>query len=117
VPQGAGTNTFLGRWQSCDNIEQGTPKIRAQNGSVLLYPNPSNGVFQLEIKNYELRINNTLEVYNMLGEKVFTSALPPTTKGALRQINLTNQPNGIYLYRVITQTGNLVGEGKMIVQH
>lgn len=34
-----------------------------------------------------------------------------TTNG----INISSQPNGLYLYRVLTETGKLVGEGKVVV--
>ncbi len=32
------------------------------------------------------------------------------------QIDLSNQPNGVYFYRVIKEDGNLVGEGKLVIQ-
>jgi len=31
-------------------------------------------------------------------------------------IDLGNQPNGIYLYRVIDESGALVGEGKFVIE-
>jgi len=31
-------------------------------------------------------------------------------------IDLSSEPDGLYLYRVITQDGGLVGEGKLIIQ-
>jgi len=55
--------------------------------------------------------------YNVLGEQVLTETLQPQTpKGALNTIDLSDQPNGIYLYRVTTQDGNLLGQGKVIIQ-
>jgi len=29
---------------------------------------------------------------------------------------MSNQPSGIYLYRVINEDGTLIGEGKVVVQ-
>jgi len=77
-----------------------------------VYPNPSGGIFQLEINKYELGINATVEVYNVLGEQIYQSNINSDNT----EINLSNQPNGVYLYRVTTLTGELVGEGKMMVQ-
>jgi len=82
--------------------------------SITIYPNPSNGIFQLKITNYELGNNNTVEVYNILGEKVYSHQLLISNSQFL--IDLSSQPNGIYLYRVTSETGNLIGEGKLEVQ-
>jgi hypothetical protein len=58
----------------------------------------------------------SVEVYNVLGQKVYSNLLPQTPKGALNAIDLSSQPNGIYFYRVITNEGSLLGEGKLIIQ-
>lgn len=110
---GHAPNSFVGRWLPCD-VYLGINSITPQNGNVVLYPNPSNGIFQLEIKNYELGMNSSVEVYNMLGEKVYSTSLLISNSSFL--INLCNQPNGIYLYRVITETGELVGDGKLMIE-
>ena len=62
-----------------------------------------------------------IEIYNMMGERIYHSFLPHPdsyrdTKGALKQINLSGQPNGIYLYRVVTTDGKLVGDGKFVIE-
>jgi hypothetical protein len=52
-----------------------------------------------------------IEIYNVLGENVYQSKINSTNT----EINL-NQPNGIYFYRVITESGSLLGEGKIVIQ-
>ena len=69
--------------------------------------------WKLRITNYELRINNIVEVYNILGTKVYSRFLISNSQFL---INLNGQPNGIYLYRVMGQDGSLIGEGKLVVQ-
>jgi len=32
------------------------------------------------------------------------------------ELNLSNEPNGIYFYRILQDNGNLLGEGKVIIQ-
>jgi GH25 family lysozyme M1 (1,4-beta-N-acetylmuramidase) len=82
------------------------------NYNVKVFPNPSsNGKFAVEIKNYGLGITN-VEVYNMLGEKICTAKLDPINT----QIDLSHNPSGIYLYRVLTETGGLISEGKMLIE-
>lgn len=93
-------------WEGIKNI--------SDKSDIVVYPNPNNGQFTLQIRNEELGIRNNIEVYNMLGEKVLTETLRYAQGD--NSIDLTGQPNGIYLYRVITETGSLIGQGKLIIQ-
>lgn len=85
--------------------------IPVNSTQVALYPNPNNGTFQLQINNYELRIGGRVEIYNMLGEKVYSQKL------SLANTELSiEQPAGIYLYRINDETGKLLGEGKFVIE-
>lgn len=84
----------------------GINELQVESEKVKVFPNPNNGVFTVEIKNEELKIKNTVEVYNMLGEEIYNKEL----NSATGQINLSNQPAGIYLYRIISEKGELVGK-------
>jgi|GEM_PF-1577038 len=83
--------------------------ISANN--IKVYPNPNKGQFTVSLQgNTE---QSMIEVFNMLGEKVYTTKLNSSTT----TIDLGSNPVGIYLYRVITETGsNLIGEGKLVIQ-
>jgi hypothetical protein len=48
----------------------------------------------------------------MFGEKIYSSKLHPTTT----QIDLSTNADGIYLYRVLTENGDLISSGKMVIQ-
>ncbi|MGP8215415.1 MAG: T9SS type A sorting domain-containing protein [Bacteroidia bacterium] len=82
----------------------------SNSNSISLYPNPSNGVFQLRIKNYELGINNTVEVYNVLGEKIASSnsskggEFYTPSGGEGWAINLSDKPAGIYFVKVMSDS-------------
>jgi hypothetical protein len=86
--------------------------IVAPENSVQVYPNPNNGVFTIE----EQGISNKeyIEVYNMLGERVYRQPLRQAQGD--NHIDLSNNADGVYLYRIITETGELVSEGKVIIQ-
>jgi hypothetical protein len=56
----------------------------------------------------------TIEVYSVLGAKVYTETIPQSQ--ANNTISLSNQPNGVYFFRVLKENGELVGQGKIIVQ-
>jgi hypothetical protein len=86
--------------------------------SINAFPNPSNGGFTVSIRNSESGVRDYIEVYNSAGEKLFSQLSFPIAAGMNFQlyVNLTNQPGGVYLYRVLTESRNLVGEGKMVIQ-
>ncbi len=71
--------------------------------SFKLYPNPSSGEFTLEL---DLKTNDkvTIEVYNLLGEKVLEQKVNGMTGKNKYQIDLTKTTDGIYF--VTTHFGN-----------
>ena len=48
----------------------------------------------------------------MLGEKVYQSKI----SSAKTEINLNENPQGIYFYRVIKENGAVIGNGKLIIE-
>jgi hypothetical protein len=82
----------------------------APNNAFKIYPNPSSGKFTMQSS--VTNGKSSIEVYNMLGEKVYTGNLNSTTT----EIDLSNQSQGVYLYRMLSETGNLIAEGKLIIQ-
>ena len=96
-------------------VTAGINNLIASNGIIKVYPNPSNGVFNFVLSHPELVSGSqTIEIYNVLGAKIYNETLKQVQGD--NTINLSNQPNGIYLYRVLNENGGLIGEGKLIVQ-
>jgi uncharacterized repeat protein (TIGR03803 family) len=90
-------------------------EAKANTEQINVYPNPSSGIFTVAFSHAELvSASQTIWVYNMLGEQVLTETLSSAQGDNL--IDISGEPNGVYLYRVIDNTGNLLGEGKVIVQ-
>lgn len=87
--------------------------ISEQKPSFEVYPDPNKGAFAISITNYELKITNTLEIYNMLGQKVYSTTF--NTQHSKFNINLGNEPNGLYLYKIISKDGHSVAEGKFVI--
>jgi hypothetical protein len=106
--------SFIGNWQPCNNINEGINEVKGESEKVKVYPNPSNGVFTIALVGAQNFVPATIEVYNVMGEKVLTEILHSVQDDKV--INLTEQPSGVYLYRVIAEDGSLVGEGKMVIQ-
>ncbi len=59
-----------------------------------LYPNPSNGILNIEIEN-EL-LNKKFEIYNQFGQLVLSSELNDN----LKSLNVSNFSNGFYILKV-----------------
>ena len=95
------------------SIETGINKATKNNGNVSIYPNPSTAIFTIVLVGAQNLVPATVEVYNVLGKKVLKEIRQLADDNL---INLSNQPNGIYFYRVLQEDGNLLGEGKIIVQ-
>jgi trimeric autotransporter adhesin len=92
------------------NTATGLDKLIAKNEKIRVFPNPSNGVFNLYLSNTNNKCN--IEIFNYLGENIYNAKM----NSGNTEINLGAQPNGVYLYRVLRETGGLVGEGKVIVE-
>ncbi|HXB10495.1 MAG TPA: T9SS type A sorting domain-containing protein [Bacteroidia bacterium] len=99
---------------SCTRYNLDVAAIRQPNNQVTVYPNPNNGKFTLEVKSEELRVKNTVEIYNILGEEIYSKQF--STFNSQLSIDLGIKSPGVYLYRVLTETGNLVSEGKFVVE-
>ncbi len=93
----------------------GINELTQNSDAVKLFPNPSNGKFTIEVKSEELKTKGKVEVFNMLGQEVYATPINPPIQADF-DLNMSSQPSGIYFYRVMTETGSLVGEGKFIIQ-
>lgn len=64
---------------------------------VIIYPNPSNGVFNILSQE-----NNSIEVYDMIGKKILSKKLSIGSS----DLDLSNYANGMYLINVTNENGN-----------
>jgi hypothetical protein len=63
--------------------------------SITVFPNPSSGYFTIAFS--DLINNGTVEVYNLLGEKIAEDIISSATK---KEINLKNTSPGIYFMKI-----------------
>jgi len=88
------------------------------NGGYTIYPNPSKGIFTIAlghaVRQLADQASQTITIYNALGETVYIEPLKQVQGDY--EINLSNQPNGVYLYRILNSDATLLGSGKIIVQ-
>ncbi|MES2395995.1 MAG: T9SS type A sorting domain-containing protein [Bacteroidota bacterium] len=71
----------------------------ANDMAVIIYPNPTNGKFIIELSSPPLKNDKCeIKIYNMLGEKVFQSS--NLNQQTSKEINLSASPKGIYFVRI-----------------
>ncbi len=89
------------------DVQTTTPVVA---NAISIYPNPNNGVFTIESS---IQIDkSTVEVYNMVGQQVMNKLLA----GSKNQLDLSSQSAGIYFYRVLSESGSILGNGKLVIQ-
>lgn len=62
------------------------------------YPNPTTGIFALELNQVEAGMPATLEIYNLMGNRLMQKEISGTS---LWNIDLTALPRGMYIVRVL----------------
>ena len=73
---------------------------------VNLYPNPNTGAFTVT----GLQAGMVVDIYDITGRKVLTAS----TNGVTMQFNISDQPNGIYLVRIMDKDGTMVAQKKVV---
>ncbi|HTA28595.1 MAG TPA: choice-of-anchor tandem repeat GloVer-containing protein [Bacteroidia bacterium] len=90
-----------------EEMESPAPPCCATIDNVNLYPNPNKGQFNLT----GLQPDMTVEMYDYTGRKISTQL---STFNSQLLIDISSEPNGIYLIRVLDKDGNIVGQKKVV---
>jgi hypothetical protein len=81
-----------------DQFHDPTTVLAKNTGFVKVSPNPTSGIFSLEILKTCNEPRLIIEVYSMLGESIFHTELPASS---IYKIDLSGRQPGIYIVRVI----------------
>jgi carboxyl-terminal processing protease len=84
--------------------------ISRSEADVKVYPNPSIGMFVVSLYSKEERAE--IDIYNVLDQKIYSSKLNADNT----EINLINEPAGLYLYRIVDMKGDFISSGKMVLE-
>lgn len=71
------------------------------NTQVVVYPNPTNGIVNIDFKN-EI---NTIKISNMLGQVIYNEKTTVSTPGTTKSIDLSGYGNGAYIINVTNNMG------------
>ena len=90
------TNKEIGWMLGNHKINKDETQKTIKEAILILYPNPNNGQFTIELENTDRE--SVLEIYDVMGNIIWSK------KGVTKnQINLQNHPKGIYLVRVVSK--------------
>ena len=68
--------------------------------SLIIYPNPTTGVFTIEIE--DLKQNTTIELINSIGQTIHHSIIKDCSSKCVHQIDLSDFSNGLYFVKIIS---------------
>ncbi|MBK7966977.1 MAG: T9SS type A sorting domain-containing protein [Bacteroidetes bacterium] len=84
-------------------------EIDEKDGNFVIFPNPSNGIFQIGFVGMEINENPTLTIFNLLGELVYSTEI----NSNLMQIDLGAISKGVYLVRL--NDGQTILTNKIVI--
>ncbi len=76
--------------------------------STSIFPNPNSGQFTIAFVN--ISGNPYVKIYNVLGQEVYMTQL----KNENTNINIGNQPNGVYIYHIFSENGSAISTGRLV---
>jgi len=85
----------------------GVNEVSSENPEISVYPNPTNGIFNVDFKKAD-----NINVVNMLGSVIFEEKVEQIVSGT-KTIDLTNFANGIYFIQVLD--GEKIARRKIIL--
>ena len=91
------------------NGDTALSSIGFENNGLKIYPNPSNGVYNLQTN--EMNTAKSISIYSILGQKIYDTVISSNET----TIDISNQPKGVYLYKVFGENGE-TKSGKLIVE-
>jgi len=89
-----GLNNYIEYTNYCTPVSVNDATNQPEN-NITVFPNPSSGYFTITFS--DLINNGTVEVYNLLGEKIVEDIILFSTR---KEINLKNASSGIYFVKI-----------------
>ena len=83
-----------------------------ETAQISVYPNPSTGLFTLNLNNISTSTKAQISITNILGEVIYSAQEPVNNNTITKAINLQNIANGAYFIRV--NLGNKTYTNKLI---
>jgi len=92
-------HTYLVEYSGNPFVSTEEISLTDKSGSVIVYPNPSNGIITIKGKDAEIKTVHIYRIDGALVEVIENIGIPE------KQINIENQPDGLYVLKVETSKG------------
>ncbi len=99
-----------GLWESSLFTVTTSLNKKSITNSINLYPNPSKGIFTIDLKTISGK--NKIEVYNQIGQKVFTEQL----LSGKTVLDLSQIAKGIYFSKIFSEKSEVISTQKIIIE-
>ncbi len=94
----------------------GLNQINSSINNCLVYPNPGSGNFTFQVDgNYAPSGNYGVKIYNMTGQVVYNNIFITPHQNPSFNVNLCNQPSGLYIYTLVNDRGERVATGRLVI--
>jgi plastocyanin len=80
--------------------------------TISIYPNPSQGKFQVDLTDVQFTNEYTLEIYNARGQRIFVSS--QNSQQTSINLDLSDEPAGIYFIKLFE--GDILFNRKILIQ-
>lgn len=102
------TDGFLAQFDMTDvELDLFDLETDDSNGSLTVYPNPSNGNFSIVGSNLRLEGKVTIEVINVVGQRIYSKKSTISNGELTEFINLGNLSDGLYIVNIGNGTNKL----------
>lgn len=93
---------------NCLQTPYNVPLLAKDNGNLQILPNPSNGLFTMHKNDFLSPLS--VKIFNIIGRCVYEKKILTNNE----QIDISDQPSGIYFYKVNDK--NYQYSGKLLIQ-
>ncbi|MFC2111442.1 T9SS type A sorting domain-containing protein, partial [Bacteroidota bacterium] len=106
------TNYNSSRSNVANNLFHMSISDLINRGHIIVYPNPSKGIFNYEISSKENQID--IEVFSLIGDCILRKEVTTNESVINGEIDLSKFPKGVYFLRIENETGSVTK--KLVLQ-
>jgi hypothetical protein len=94
-------HVFFVKLNDTGNITPSAVTEFSFDNSIIVYPNPSNGIFKIDFQD-NIPVDAEIEIHNLLGQTIYSDKINQSNKN--RIIDISEIESGIYFFSVISDS-------------
>ena len=91
-------------------LSQGTVSMSdiADNSKFVIYPNPSNDIFNIELSDIKNTTKGSLSIYDNIGKVIYYEDIDINGNTFITQLDISNYENGIYFIKIENEGSRVI---------